>query len=67
MNACKTCGHPKEDHKGTATICMKQVGKNSGELCDCCWFDDGKAQVLPRTLEAFALKREEDPNDKKLL
>jgi hypothetical protein len=39
---------------------MKQIGKNDGELCDCCWFDDGKTQVLPRTLEAFVLKRQED-------
>lgn len=57
---CKTCGHPKEDHKGIAMICMKQVGKNSNELCDCCWFDDGKIHVLPDTLEAFVLKK----NDK---
>jgi hypothetical protein len=39
---------------------MKQVGKNPNELCDCCWFDDGKIHVLPAALEAFALKREED-------
>jgi hypothetical protein len=44
---------------------MKQVGKNTVELCDCCWFDDGKAQALPRTLEAFTLKHE-DPEKKSL-
>ena len=60
MNACKTCGHPRDDHKGTAMICMKQVGKYSHELCDCNWFDDGTTHVLPRTSEAFVLKGKED-------
>ena len=49
MDTCKTCGHAKEDHKGTAMICMKQVGKSPSEICDCCWFDDGKPHVLPMT------------------
>ena len=60
MNACKTCGHAKEDHKGTAMICMRQIGNNPGDLCDCCWFDDGKTQALPKTLEAFVLKGKEE-------
>jgi len=47
-----------DDHKGTATICMKQVGKNPSELCSCCWFDDGKTHILPSTLGSFVSKRE---------
>ncbi|MFZ0183880.1 MAG: hypothetical protein WAL88_03485 [Nitrosotalea sp.] len=47
MNFCKTCGHSKDDHKGVAMICMKQIGKNSQELCDCNWFDDGTIHILP--------------------
>jgi hypothetical protein len=39
---------------------MRQVGKTPSELCDCCWFDDGKAHVLPTTLEAFVLKEKEE-------
>jgi hypothetical protein len=39
---------------------MKQVGKNPHELCDCNWFDNGKAHVLPMTLNAFVLKGKED-------
>lgn len=60
MNACKTCGHPKKDHEGIAMICMKQVGKNPDELCDCNWFDDGTTHMLPMTLNAFVLKEKED-------
>ena len=56
---CKNCGHTKEDHKGTAMICLKQVGKGTGELCDCCWFDDGKAHLLTGTFKAFVLKKNE--------
>ncbi|MDE1830654.1 MAG: hypothetical protein KGI25_10065 [Thaumarchaeota archaeon] len=63
QNFCKTCGHTKEDHKGTAMICMKQVGKDLTELCDCCWFDDGKIHVLPDTLEIFVSKRVESTKD----
>ena len=59
MNSCKTCGHSKEDHKGIAMICMKQIGKKLNELCDCNWFDDGKAHVLPMRLNAFVLQGKE--------
>jgi len=44
---CKNCGHSKEDHKGIATICMKQIGNEPNRLCNCNWFDDGKVHVLP--------------------
>lgn len=56
---CKNCGHPKDDHRGTAMICMKQVGKDPVDLCDCCWFDDGKTNVLPETLETFVSQGKE--------
>ncbi len=57
--ACKTCEHAKEDHKGIAMICMKQIGKNPHELCDCNWFDDGTIHVLPMRPNVFTLKAKE--------
>ena len=71
-NFCKVCRHTKEDHKGTAMICMKQIGKNASDLCDCCRFDNRKEVVLPESLEAFVIKRREsthddiNPNDSKV-
>ena len=62
-NLCKMCGHTKEDHKGTAMICMKQIGENPSDLCDCCRFDDNKETVLPETLEAFVIKRKESTHE----
>lgn len=40
-------------------ICMKQIGKNPHELCNCNWFDDGKVHILPIKPETFGLKQED--------
>jgi hypothetical protein len=62
LNFCKACGHSKDDHKGMAMICMKQIGKNPDQLCDCNWFDDGTLHVLPMRQNAFTLKTAEKSN-----
>ena len=59
-NFCKICGHSKDDHRGVATICMKQIGKKPDELCNCNWFDDGVLHVLPIRQNAFTLKSTEN-------
>jgi len=59
LNFCITCVHSNEDHKGIAMICMKQIGKNPHDLCNCNWFNDGKTHMLPITPNAFTLKEKE--------
>jgi hypothetical protein len=66
-NFCKTCGHSKDDHRGVATICMKQIGKNSDQLCSCNWFNDGVLHVLPIRQNASTIKSVEDSNQGKNL
>ena len=50
-------------------ICMKRIGENPDDLCDCNWFDDGTTHILPMRQNVFTLKEEghaeQETNDMK--